>query len=46
MEWDLFRFVSGVSLGKLAAKEAYPVGHRKYVFGLFPGLVRSEYLKW
>ena len=45
MEWDLSRFVSSVSLGKLGTKEAYSVCHRKDVFGLFPGLVRSEYLK-
>jgi len=45
MEWDLSRFVSGVSLGKLGAKEAFPAGHRKDVFSLFPGLVRAEYLK-
>jgi len=42
MEWDLSRFFSGVSLGRLGAKEAYPVGHKKDVFGLLPGLVRAE----
>ena len=45
MEWDLSKFVSGVSLGKLGVKEAYPVGHRKDVFDLFLGLVRTEYPK-
>ena len=45
MEWELYKFVSSVSLGKLGTKEAYPVGHGKDMFGLFPGLVRSEYPK-
>ena len=40
-----FPFVSGVSLGRLGAKEAYPASHGKDVFGLFPGLVRPEYPK-
>ena len=30
-------------LGKLGANEAYPVGHGKDVFGLYPGLVRVKY---
>ena len=33
----------GVSLGRLGAKEIHSAGHGKEVFGLFPGLVRSEY---
>jgi len=45
MEWDLSRFVSDVSLGKLGVKEAYLVGHGKDVFGLFSGLVKTEYPK-
>jgi len=45
MEWDLSQFFFGVSLGRLGAKEAYPVGYRKDVFGLLPGLVRAEYPK-
>ena len=40
-----FRFVSGMSLGKLGAKDAYPVGHENDVFSLFSGLVRPEYPK-
>ena len=43
IDWDLSRFVSGVSLGRLGAKEIHSAGHGKEVFGLFPGLVRSEY---
>jgi len=43
MDWDLSRFVSGVSLGRPGAKEIHSAGHGKEVFGLFPGLVRSEY---
>jgi len=43
MKWDLSRFVSGMSLDKLGAKEAYPASHGKDVFGLFPRLVRAEY---
>ena len=35
--------ISGVSPGKLGANEAYPVGHGKDVFGLYPGLIRAEY---
>jgi len=45
MEWDLFKFISGVSLSKLGAKEAHSAGHEKNVFGLFFGLVRAEYPK-
>ena len=45
MDWDLSQFVSGVSLGRLGAKEVYSACHRKDVFGLFPGLVRPEYPK-
>ena len=45
MEWDLSRFVSGVPLDRLGAKEAYPAGYGKDVFGLFLGLVRPEYPK-
>jgi len=36
MEWDLSRFVSGMSFGKLGAKDIYPAGHEKDVFDLFP----------
>jgi len=43
MEWNLSKFISGVSLGKLGIKEAYLAGHGKDVFGLYPGLVRAEY---
>jgi len=45
MDWDFSRFVSGVSLGRLSAKEVYSAGLGKDVFNLFPGLVRPEYLK-
>ena len=45
MDWDLSCFVSGVSLGGLGAKEIHSAGHEKEVFGLFPELVRSEYLR-
>ena len=45
IDWDLSWFVSSVSLGRLGAKEVYSAGHGKDVFGLFPGLVRPEYLK-
>jgi len=45
MDWDLSRYVSGVSLGRLGTKEIHSAGHGKEVFSLFPRLVRSEYLK-
>ena len=45
MEWDLSQSISGVSLGKLGAKEVYPAGHGKDMFGLYPRLVRAEYPK-
>ena len=45
MEWDLSRFVSDMSLGRLGAKEVYSAGQGKDVFGLFPELVRPEYPK-
>jgi len=43
MEWDLSKSISGVSFSKLGANEAYPAGHVKDVFGLYPELVRPEY---
>ena len=39
IEWDLSKSTSGVSLGKLGVKEAYPAGYGKDVFGLYPGSV-------
>jgi len=45
MEWDLSRFVSDVSLGKLGANDAYPAGHGKDAFRVFPGLIRPEHPK-
>ena len=45
MDWDLSQFVSGVSLGRLSAKEVYSIGHGKDVFGLFSELVRPGYPK-
>ena len=45
MECDLSQSISGVSLGKLGAKEVYPAGYRKDVFSLYPELVRAEYPK-
>ena len=43
MEWDLSKSISGVSLGKLGANEAYPAGHGRDVLGLHLGLVRAKY---
>ena len=45
MDWDLFWFVSGVSLGRLGTKKVHSAGHGKDIFGLFSGLVRPEYPK-
>ena len=45
IDWDLSRFVFGVSLGRLGAKEVYSAGHGKDIFGLFSRLVRPEYSK-
>ena len=45
MEWDLSQSIFDVSLGELGAKEAYPAGHEKDVFGLFPEIVGAEYPK-
>ena len=36
MEWNLSQSISGVSLGILGVKKAYPAGHRKDVFGYIP----------
>jgi len=33
IEWDLSKPISGVSLGKLGIKDAYPAGHGKNIFG-------------
>ena len=41
IEWDLSRFFSGVSHGRLGVKEAYLAGHGKDVFGLLSELVRA-----
>ena len=43
--WDLSKFVSGMSLGKLGVKEAYVAGHGKDIFGMYSGLFRAEYPK-
>jgi len=43
MDWELTKSLSGVSLGKISANAAYPVGHGREVIELQPELVRSEY---
>ena len=43
MEWELARSVPSVSLGILGARKVHSGGHGEEVFGLFPGLLRSEY---
>jgi len=43
MEWNLSQSISSVFISKLDAKEAYPTGHEKDVFSLYPRLVRAEY---
>ena len=43
IEWDLFKSISGVSLGKLGLNEAYSVSHKRDVLGLQPRLVRAEH---
>ena len=43
MDWELVRPFSGVTLGKIGAREAYTFGNRRDVPGLQPGLVRAEY---
>jgi len=43
MEWDFSKSISDMALGKLGANEAYPTGHEKDVFELYPRLVRAEY---
>ena len=45
IDWDLVKSYSRVSLGKIAAYEAYTVKHGRCVLGLHPGLVRTEYPK-
>ena len=42
IEWDLSS-ISGVSLGKLGANEAYASDHGRNIFGLHPRLVRDEH---
>jgi len=39
----LVKPISGVSLGKIGAREALTVGHKRDVLGLQPNLVRAEY---
>ena len=43
MDWELARPFSGVTLGKIGAREAFTVGHGRDVLGLQPSLVRAEY---
>ena len=43
MEWELARLVPNVSLGILGTRKVHPAGHGREVFGLFPGLLRSDY---
>ena len=44
MEWELFKSISRVSLGKLGVNEAYAAGHRGDVFGLHPRPVSYTHL--
>ena len=44
MAWEIARPVPKVSLGTLGSRKVYIVGHEKEVFGLFPGLLRSDHL--
>ena len=46
MDWELVRPISGVTLGKIGAREAFTVGHRRDVLGLQPDLVKAEYPTW
>ena len=43
MDWELVRLFSGVTLGKIGAREAYIIGHGRDVLELQPSLVRAEY---
>jgi len=43
MDWELVRPISGVTLGKIGAREAFTVSHGRDVLGLQPGLVKAEF---
>ena len=43
MDWKLVKPISGVTLGKISAHEAFTVGHGRDVLGLHPGLVKAKY---
>ena len=43
IDWELIKPISGVTLGKISAGEAFTIGHGRDVLGLQPGLVRAEY---
>ena len=43
IDWELVRLFSGVTLGKIGAREAFTVGHGRDVLGLQLDLVRAEY---
>jgi len=43
MDWELVKPISGVTLGKIGAREAFAIGHGRDVLGLQPGLVRAEH---
>jgi len=43
MTWEISRPVPEVTLGSLGSKKVYHAGHEKEVFGLFPGLLRTDH---
>ena len=43
MDYELNKFLSGVSLGNIGANAAYPASHGREIIGLQLGLVRTEY---
>ena len=44
MDWELVKPISGVTMGKIGASEAFTIGHGRNVLGLQPGLIIAEYL--
>ena len=43
MTWEISRPISEVTLGSLGPKKVHHAGHEKEVFGLFPGLLRTDH---
>ena len=43
MDWDLVRAQSGITIGTISNRVAFPVGHSREVLTLFPGSLKQKF---